>query len=113
MSEQNIPAPSPANPGQGSGAAPAAQQNSPAGDQPSGAQNEITLPDGTKMPITEFNELKRKAGRFDADHKPGARRAKRQEARSKSDPDNGDEDDPGVIARDETIRQLSTENEQL
>lgn len=116
MSEQNIPASSPANAGQGSGAPQGDQPNSPAVNQAPGAQ-EVTFPDGTKMPLKDFNELKRKAGRFEAEHGPNrsSRREQRDAIRSKDDivDKGGENDDPGVIARDQEIRRLSTENEQL
>ena len=115
MTEQIIPSTSPVNTEQGPGSAQQPQTNSPAATQPEGTK-EITLPDGTKMSSKEFEILKRKAGNWDLRGKPNNkedRQSRRDSFRESKTSGDGDGDDPGVIARDQEIRRLSTENEQL
>ncbi len=114
MSEILNPPVSPPDKGQGTGGqdnpanTPAAGNNQPSGGANQGQKIEIG--------IEELNDLKRKAGRWDArgnDERDKRRQQRQNRVSQKSD----DIDDPEVLEslrqRDETIGQLSSENFKL
>lgn len=104
MSNEIQPASSPN--GQGADKVPqGANNDSPAGSQPTGEDKKLV-----QIDEKELQQLRTKAGRFDKIDSKAARRANRTVNPPDVDPDNAD---PGLAARDEQIRKLTSENEQI